>query len=41
MELIELGKERALLRWPPDHRIVVVPASAISTFQLQNDVREK
>jgi hypothetical protein len=40
-ELIELGKDRALLRWPPDHRIVVVPTGAISTFQIQNDGRQK
>jgi hypothetical protein len=40
-ELIELGKDRALLRWPPDRRIVIVPASAISTFQLQNNEGEK
>jgi hypothetical protein len=40
-ELIELGRDRAVLRWPTDHRIVVVPANAISTFQIQNDGRER
>jgi hypothetical protein len=40
-ELIELGKDRALLRWPLERRIVVVPANAISTFQIQNDAEEK
>jgi hypothetical protein len=40
-ELIELGKDRALLRWPADHRIVVVPATAISTFQIDRQGKEK